>query len=55
MTRDKHVTVKHLCRIGAKGRAEIAMTAFLARCLRELKASGIRFVVSYAAQPRTAR
>ena len=27
---------------------EIAMTAFLARCHRELKASGYRFVVSYA-------
>jgi hypothetical protein len=41
VTRDNHITLKHLCRIGAKGRAEIAMTAFLARCHRELKASGI--------------
>jgi len=49
VTRRNHVTLKRLCRKGAKGEARIAMTRFLSLCHKLLKhENGVRFIVSYA-------
>jgi hypothetical protein len=49
VTRENHVTLKRLCRKGAKGASLVPMTQFLARCHKLLKRDhGVRFIISYA-------